>query len=90
MDKGNFLVVHGVVPSSTEFADTGEVAIEVQTRPWYLASGRRTDFYCVYKFDWVAQPPWKPIMVEVGQTLHISWNGATEVGSWALVSIWCL
>ncbi|TGO14411.1 hypothetical protein BTUL_0053g00100 [Botrytis tulipae] len=84
LDNGNFLVGYGVVPSFAEFTETGEVAMEIQTRPWYVASGRGTDLYRVYKFDWVAQPSWKPVMVEVGQILYISWNGATEVESWAL------
>ncbi|KAF7931179.1 uncharacterized protein EAE97_009388 [Botrytis byssoidea] len=84
LDNGNFLVGYGVVPSFVEFTETGEVAMEIQTRPWYVASGRGTDLYRVYKFDWVAQPSWKPVMVEVGQILYISWNGATQVESWAL------
>ncbi|TGO63907.1 hypothetical protein BCON_0010g00730 [Botryotinia convoluta] len=84
LDNGNFLVGYGVVPSFAEFTETGEIAMEIQTRPWYVASGRGTDLYRVYKFDWVAQPSWKPVMVEVGQILYISWNGATEVDSWAL------
>ncbi|ESZ90895.1 hypothetical protein SBOR_8736 [Sclerotinia borealis F-4128] len=84
LENGNFLVGYGVVPSFAEFTDTGEVAMEVQTRPWYVSSGRGTDLYRVYKFDWVAQPSWKPVMVEVEQILYISWNGATEVDSWAL------
>ncbi|TGO26905.1 hypothetical protein BPAE_0051g00400 [Botrytis paeoniae] len=84
LDNGNFLVGYGVVPSFAEFTETGEVAMEIQTRPWYVASGRGTDLYRVYKFDWVAQPTWKPVIVEVGQILYISWNGATEVDSWAL------
>ncbi|TEY57508.1 hypothetical protein BOTCAL_0216g00110 [Botryotinia calthae] len=84
LDNGNFLVGYGVVPSFVEFTETGEIAMEIQTRPWYVASGRGTDFYRVYKFDWVAQPSWKPVMVEVRQILYISWNGATEVDSWAL------
>ncbi|EMR89762.1 hypothetical protein ACHAP3_001853 [Botrytis cinerea] len=84
LDNGNFLVGYGVVPSFVEFTETGEIAMEIQTRPWYVASGRGTDLYRVYKFDWVAQPSWKPVMVEVRQILYISWNGATEVDSWAL------
>ncbi|TGO74901.1 hypothetical protein BELL_0249g00120 [Botrytis elliptica] len=84
LDNGNYLVGYGVVPSFAEFTETGEVAMEIQTRPWYVASGRGTDLYRVYKFDWVAQPSWKPVMVEVGQILYVSWNGATEVDSWAL------
>ncbi|KAM0149588.1 hypothetical protein ACHAQE_008897 [Botrytis cinerea] len=84
LDNGNFLVGYGVVPSFVEFTETGEIAMEIQTRPWYVASGRGTDLYRVYKFDWVAQPSWKPAMVEVRQILYISWNGATEVDSWAL------
>lgn len=86
LDNGNFLVGYGVVPSFVEFTETGEIAMEIQTRPWYVASGRGTDLYRVYKFDWVAQPSWKPVMVEFRQILYISWNGATEVNSWALVS----
>ncbi|KAF7882326.1 uncharacterized protein EAF02_005689 [Botrytis sinoallii] len=84
LDNGNYLIGYGVVPSFAEFTETGEVAMEIQTRPWYVASGRGTDLYRVYKFDWVAQPSWKPVMVEVGQILYVSWNGATEVDSWAL------
>ncbi|RAL65530.1 hypothetical protein DID88_001095 [Monilinia fructigena] len=84
LDNGNYLVGYGVVPVLQNSRTRGDVAMEVQTRPWYVASGRGTDLYRVYKFDWVAQPPWKPVMVEIGQILYISWNGATEVESWAL------
>ncbi|KAJ8062126.1 hypothetical protein OCU04_008686 [Sclerotinia nivalis] len=66
--------------------DTGEVAMEIQTRPWYVAFGQGTDLYRVYKFNWDAQPSWKPVMDEVGQVLYINWNGAAEVDTWALVS----
>ncbi|KAF7855348.1 hypothetical protein EAF04_010092 [Stromatinia cepivora] len=74
----------GLVDSFIEFTDTGEVAVQIQTRPWHVASGRVTDLYPVYKFDWVAQPSWKTVMVEVEQVLYISWNGAAEVDPWPL------
>ncbi|PQE26717.1 arylsulfotransferase protein [Rutstroemia sp. NJR-2017a BVV2] len=84
LEGGNFMVGFGVVPTFMEYTETGEVAMEVQTRPWSVTSGRGTDLYRVYKFDWEAQPPWKPSLVEVKQSLYVSWNGATEVEKWAL------
>jgi hypothetical protein len=38
-----------------------------------------------YRFSWVGRPHSKPTIAVEGDTLYVSWNGATEVRSWQLL-----
>lgn len=49
--------------------------------------------YRVNKGDWTGRPPWPPTVVAdapngntLEATIYVSWNGATDVASWAIVS----
>jgi hypothetical protein len=50
--------------------------------------------YRVNKGDWKGNPSWPPSVAAdapnnstLNATVYVSWNGATEVASWAIVSI---
>ncbi|KAJ3578645.1 hypothetical protein NPX13_g1917 [Xylaria arbuscula] len=68
----------------TEFDPDGNIIMDVQMRPWNTTEGGGGPLYRVYKFDWVAQPLTQPSCAYVDGTVYVSWNGATEVHSWAL------
>lgn len=36
--------------------------------------------------DWKAAPPWDPSIAVEGAVAYVSWNGATEVATWVVVS----
>jgi hypothetical protein len=86
LPNGNALIGWGVVPAMTEFDEAGNVVMDVQIRPWNTTSSGGGPLYRVYKFDWVGQPLWGPSCAFVNGTVYVSWNGATEVASWSLVS----
>ena len=86
LPNGNAMIGWGVVPAMTEFDPEGNVIMDVQLRPWNTTEGGGGPLYRVYKFDWVAQPLTQPSCAYVDGTVYVSWNGATEVHSWALVS----
>ena len=83
---GGALVSWGTVPALTEFSADGEVVMDIQLGPWSDAEEGEVSTYRVYKTNWVAQPRWRPEIAVVGSAIYVSWNGATEVASWSLVS----
>jgi hypothetical protein len=90
LPNGNALIGWGVVPAMTEFDEAGNVVMDVQIRPWNTTAGGGGPLYRVYKFDWKAEPLWEPSCAFHEGTVYASWNGATEVVYWSLVSDWCL
>ncbi|KAI1108760.1 Arylsulfotransferase-domain-containing protein [Nemania sp. NC0429] len=85
LPNGHAMLGWGVVPAMTEFDAAGKVVMDVQIRPWNTTAGGGGPLYRVYKFDWVARPPWDPSCAFVDGTVYASWNGATEVAAWALL-----
>jgi hypothetical protein len=86
LSNKNVVVGWGTVPSFTEFTPTGKTLLDVQVGPWLASITGLDILYRVFKFDWVATPITKPDIVIVNGSVYVSWNGATEVASWALVS----
>ncbi|KAI0025566.1 ASST-domain-containing protein [Xylariomycetidae sp. FL0641] len=94
LDNGNVFVGWGRNPSFTEHTEDGETILDVQFSPWRstATNGDGLDNYRTFKMDWKATPHWPPaIMIETsamygGSTAYVSWNGATEVKYWAIVS----
>ncbi|KAK5633261.1 hypothetical protein RRF57_008975 [Xylaria bambusicola] len=84
LPNGNAMIGWGVVPAMTEFDADGNVVMDVQLRPWNTTEKGGGPLYRVYKFDWVAQPLTQPSCAFVDGTVYVSWNGATEVRTWAL------
>jgi Arylsulfotransferase (ASST) len=79
----NVLVGWGAMPYLTEYAHDGTVLLDIQY-PKYGAS------YRALRFPWSGQPKTKPTLVAVPNAgnplLYVSWNGATEVASWQLLT----
>lgn len=93
LDNGNAFIGWGKNPSFTEHTPDGETVFNVQFSPWSSpATGNHAlDNYRAYKQDWKATPYWPPdIAIKTHGDIvtgYLSWNGATEVKSWILVSI---
>lgn len=80
----NTLVGWGLNPSFIEVTTTGETVWDVQWGPW--SNNATIGSYRVFKDDWVAYPTWSPEIVVQDGNVYVSWNGATEVKFWDLVS----
>jgi hypothetical protein len=80
---GNWMIGWGGLPNLTEFNARGETIFD--------ASFPRGEFsYRVYRLPWSAKPADAPAIVArtAGGTtaVYASWNGATDVASWQLLS----
>jgi hypothetical protein len=87
---GNVMIGWGLNPTFTEHTPDGEVALDVQYLHWD-PKGEGRGHYRTFKMDWTGYPPWDPAIAWADQGLagsmvYVSWNGATEVKSWELVS----
>ena len=79
--NGNWLVSWGTAPYFTELGPHGDVRLD--------GSFPEERWTCrTLRFPWVGRPADDPTAVVRATTgssyLHVSWNGATEVASWAL------
>ncbi|MGP3972306.1 arylsulfotransferase family protein [Streptomyces sp. 6N223] len=80
VDNGNQLVSYGTTGRMVEFSGTEQVFTGAFASGW---SSYRTE-----RADWSATPAAPPDVVvgeageDGGRTLHVSWNGATEVDGW--------
>ncbi|KAL4989660.1 ASST-domain-containing protein [Aspergillus falconensis] len=89
-DLGNVFIGWGRCPTFTEHNLSGETVLDVQFSPWHSDNiPDALDNYRAYKMDWVATPWWDPaIALRQGANgtlvVYVSWNGATEVRSWAI------
>jgi Arylsulfotransferase (ASST) len=79
LPDGNYLVGWGHQPYVTEFGPHGKTLLDFR----FGRSG--VDSYRAYRFHWVGRPHSKPAIAVEGDTLYVSWNGATEVRSWQLL-----
>jgi hypothetical protein len=83
LDGGNVLVGWGTEPYATEFTVDG-------TAVWEASNIGKT-CYRVAKNAWVGKPAAEPDVAtrpasSGGLTVYASWNGATEVASWRVLS----
>ena len=79
LSNGHYLVGWGHEPYVTEFGPHGKPLLDLR----FGRSG--VDSYRAYRFAWVGRPHSKPAVSVEGDTLYVSWNGATEVRSWQLL-----
>jgi hypothetical protein len=76
---GNYMVGWGGLPSFTEF--------DAEGRQLFDATFPKGVFnYRVYRLPWSGQPLTPPALVVKHSTAYASWNGATDVQSWTLLS----
>ena len=93
LKNGNVFLAWGYNPSYTEFAPDGSI-VSSFNRGKVPRQLNDMFAYRVAKGDWVGRPLWAPSIAvsRTGETtnnatVYLSWNGATEVATWALVSI---
>ena len=95
LPNGNHFIGRGWVPVMEEFSPAGEPLNTIQfgaaePRPGggYFSAEAPTLSYRDFKQPWVGCPETAPDVVaessSEGTTVYVSWNGATEVTSWAV------
>lgn len=87
--NGNMLLGWGKVPAFTEYSQDGEVLLDVQTGPWRGSIMGDAHVYRIFSMDWKGYPTWDPAVAMHEGNAYVSWNGATELTYWALVSTLC-
>ncbi|KAE8154206.1 ASST-domain-containing protein [Aspergillus avenaceus] len=82
LDNSNVLVGYGHVPTWTEYSIDGDVLCDVH---FGAASGDGNIMsYRVFKYPWIGNPQTSPDIAVYQYEVAVSWNGATEVVTWAL------
>lgn len=87
--RSSILLGWGVSPEFTEHTGDGQLVRDVQysrldPKHSFAGSGSVSS-YRVFKQPWHGYPTWPPeIAITENGSLWVSWNGATEVRSWAL------
>jgi hypothetical protein len=89
--SGNVFLGWGANPTFTEHTPAGECVLDVQFDAWRPDKGYPVN-YRAFKMNWKAFPTWGPSIVALNTgrdglfKVYVSWNGATEVAGWQLVS----
>ncbi len=84
LPNGNVFVGWGTEPYSSEFLPTGELLYD-------LRFPTNDQSYRAFRYPWTANPSAPPLISldkdQIGgYALHASWNGATDVASWQVLS----
>jgi hypothetical protein len=84
LPNGNVFVGWGSEPSYSEFGPDGKLLYDA-------SFPSQVESYRAFRFPWKGQPEDRPAVVaEAGPedrvTVYVSWNGATEVDSWQVLS----
>ena len=87
-DLGNILVGWGVSPEFSEYTNEGTLVRDVQYSPIIperlFGGAGSTSSYRVFKQSWHGYPTWPPSIATNNSLVWVSWNGATEMHSWAV------
>ncbi|KAJ4361103.1 uncharacterized protein N0V89_001672 [Didymosphaeria variabile] len=92
LDDGNVFIGWGRMPGFTEHTPDGKAVLNVQFSPWLskATNDHALDNYRAFRKDWKASPYWPPEIAvrhwKAAPLVYLSWNGATEVREWVLVS----
>ncbi|KAH7273108.1 ASST-domain-containing protein [Fusarium solani] len=93
LESGNVIVGWGYTPSFVEYAPNGTVVMSVQRGK--LGEGFQADMfaYRAHKGHWTGRPSWLPSAAvdaphrtTENATVYLSWNGATDIASWAVLA----
>lgn len=91
VSNGNLVVGWGINPAITEYTADGKCVMDVQFGPLRPAHKYRTTIasYRAFKGNWVGMPTTDPDIstAYTESKVYVSWNGATEVRAWAVVSL---
>jgi hypothetical protein len=84
LPNGHIVVGWGAWPYVSELDSRGRVIFDA-----YFGQGRRpgkdADTYRAYRFSWRGHPSEPPAIAVVGNTVYVSWNGATDVARWQVL-----
>lgn len=86
LDNSHVLLGYGVNAGWSEFSMEGDLLCDAHFGP---ESGFGTEeilSYRVLKRNWTGRPKTSPMIVPKGRDIYVSWNGATEVATWALLA----
>ncbi|MGM7669337.1 arylsulfotransferase family protein [Microbacterium sp. A93] len=96
LPNGNMLIGWGARPHYSEYTGAGELIYDVCHGDECMGAGFEGGggSYRAYRFDWTGHPATDPdVVVQDGGEEHdggpvafVSWNGATEVARWRLVT----
>ncbi|KAH8734145.1 ASST-domain-containing protein [Ilyonectria robusta] len=86
--NGNLVVGWGSNPGVTEYTQDGKCVMDIQFgaySPGYKF-GHTVSSYRAFKGDWIGRPTTDPDLSTnwAAHEIYVSWNGATEVRSWAV------
>ncbi|CAK7234907.1 hypothetical protein SBRCBS47491_009108 [Sporothrix bragantina] len=91
-NAGNALIAWGQNPSFVEYTPTGDLAMDFQRGQILTIDHGIEDIvaYRVAKGAWEGKPTWGPniscVTTSMSKAIYVSWNGATEVKSYVLLS----
>ncbi|KAL6867039.1 ASST domain-containing protein [Trichoderma novae-zelandiae] len=92
LGNGNIMTAWGYSPSFVEYAPDGTPVLDVQRGAIGGEEATPDMFaYRVHKGEWAGRPSWPPSIAADAPdnnthdaTIYVSWNGATQVSSWAI------
>ena len=85
LEGGNALIAWGMQPGVTEHRG-GEVVMDIQLGRIINDGFGENAVYRAFKMDWEGKPSWDPSIAVEDGTVYVSWNGATELTGWVVVS----
>ena len=80
LPDGHVLVGWGSNPVVSEFDESGQLLLDLRF------GGEGADSYRAFRFDWHGRPTELPAVAVDGDTVYVSWNGATDVARWQLAA----
>ncbi|KAK4058464.1 hypothetical protein OIO90_000624 [Microbotryomycetes sp. JL221] len=81
LSNGNVVVGWGAIPQYSEYNPNGDLIHDVR-----FAVNSSVQSYRAYKQAWQGYPLTKPSIAVNESAVAVSWNGATEVQAWALLT----
>ncbi|EME47594.1 hypothetical protein DOTSEDRAFT_60029 [Dothistroma septosporum NZE10] len=84
LPNGNVLLGYGFNGVAAEFSSDGKLLCDMYMQPASTFTSGNVQSYRNLKFNWTGLPDTKPTLVMKNSKLYMSWNGATEVATWAL------
>lgn len=85
LPNGHVLMGYGYNGVIAEFSADGEMLCSAYLQPSSTFGSGDVQSYRNLKFNWTAMPDTDPDLALGGQTLYMSWNGATEIDAWLLL-----
>lgn len=82
LPNGNAFVGYGIWPSTSEHRSEGTVVQELE---FGEITSDDAQSYRAFKMNWTATPTWGPAVAGSDGKFWVSWNGATELRTWAVV-----